>query len=118
MTRSGACMAIGSLLLAGSFSAQAVKEQTFDPRDPAIWQEKPVNPSAQSNSPCEVFSSSVCPGWEDENRISSVTVSGGNSSVYRTNMNAAGEESKTGNAIIHTCKDCEFCPSICALYSV
>ena len=66
MTRSGACMAIGSLLLAGSFSAQAVKEQTFDPRDPAIWQEKPVNPSAQSNSPCEVFSSSVCPGWEDE----------------------------------------------------
>ncbi|KLV40783.1 hypothetical protein [Citrobacter sp. MGH100] len=66
MTRSGACMAIGSLLLAGSFSAQAVKEQTFDPRDPAIWQEKPVNPSAQSNSPCEVFSSSVCPGREDE----------------------------------------------------
>ncbi|MDA8515219.1 hypothetical protein [Citrobacter sp. Igbk 16] len=66
MTRSGACMAIGSLLVACSFSAQAVKEQTFDPRDPAIWQEKPVNPLAQSNSPCEVFSSSVCPGWEDE----------------------------------------------------
>ncbi|TKV11292.1 hypothetical protein FDX19_05760 [Citrobacter sp. wls619] len=66
MTRSGAGMAIGSLLVACSFSAQAVKEQTFDPRDPAIWQEKPVNPSAQSNSPCEVFSSSVCPGWEDE----------------------------------------------------
>ena len=57
MTRSGACMAIGSLLLAGSFSAQAVKEQTFDPRDPAIWQEKPVNPSAQSNSQhlCTIF---------------------------------------------------------------
>lgn len=66
MTRSGAGMAIVSLLVACSFSAQAVKEQTFDPRDPAIWQEKPVNPSAQSNSPCEVFSSSVCPGWEDE----------------------------------------------------
>ncbi|MDA8496693.1 hypothetical protein [Citrobacter sp. Igbk 17] len=66
MTRSGAGMAIGILLVACSFSAQAVKEQTFDPRDPAIWQEKPVNPSAQSNSPCEVFSSSVCPGWEDE----------------------------------------------------
>ena len=66
MRRSGTCMMIGSLFLALSSSAQALKPQTFDPRDPAIWEEKTANPLAQSNSPCEVFTSSVCPSWEDE----------------------------------------------------
>ncbi|WP_196207989.1 hypothetical protein [Citrobacter sp. Res13-Sevr-PEB04-36] len=67
MIRSGTCMVvIGSLLLALSSGAQALKPQTFDPRDPAIWEETTTNPLAQSNSPCEVFTSSVCPSWEDE----------------------------------------------------
>lgn len=57
---------IGSLLLALAPGAQALEPQTFDPRDPSIWEEKPANPLAQSSSPCEVFTSSVCPGWEDE----------------------------------------------------
>lgn len=59
-------MMIGSLLLALAPGAQALEPQTFDPRDPSIWEEKPANPLAQSSSPCEVFTSSVCPGWEDE----------------------------------------------------
>lgn len=59
-------MMIGSLLLALVPGAQALEPQTFDPRDPSIWEEKPANPLAQSSSPCEVFTSSVCPGWEDE----------------------------------------------------
>jgi hypothetical protein len=59
-------MMIGTLLLALASDAQALEPQTFDPRDPSIWQEKPANPLAQSSSPCEVFTSSVCPGWEDE----------------------------------------------------
>ncbi|EFE06126.1 hypothetical protein [Citrobacter youngae] len=66
MIRSGTCMMIGSLLLALAPGAQALEPQTFDPRDPSIWEEKPANPLAQSSSPCEVFTSSVCPGWEDE----------------------------------------------------
>jgi hypothetical protein len=59
-------MMIGTLLLVLASGAQALEPQTFDPRDPSIWQEKPANPLAQSSSPCEVFTSSVCPGWEDE----------------------------------------------------
>ncbi|MDM2844831.1 hypothetical protein NMD21_01555 [Citrobacter portucalensis] len=66
MIRSGTCIMIGSLLLALSFNTLASIPQTFDPRDPAIWEEKPDNPLAQSDSPCEVFTSSVCPGWEDD----------------------------------------------------
>lgn len=66
MIRSGTCMMIGTLLLVLASGAQALEPQTFDPRDPSIWQEKPANPLAQSSSPCEVFTSSVCPGWEDE----------------------------------------------------
>jgi len=59
-------MMIGTLLLAFASGVQALEPQTFDPRDPSIWEEKPANPLAQSSSPCEVFTSSVCPGWEDE----------------------------------------------------
>lgn len=66
MIRSGTCMMIGTLLLAFASGVQAQEPQTFDPRDPSIWEEKPANPLAQSSSPCEVFTSSVCPGWEDE----------------------------------------------------
>ncbi len=66
MRGSGICIALGMMVTAFSSSAQAFKSQTFDLRDPAIWQEKPVNPLAHSNSPCEVFTSSVCPAWEDE----------------------------------------------------
>ncbi|MBS6073980.1 hypothetical protein NMD07_01575 [Citrobacter cronae] len=66
MIRSGTCMMIGTLLLAFASGVQALEPQTFDPRDPSIWEEKPANPLAQSSSPCEVFTSSVCPGWEDE----------------------------------------------------
>lgn len=66
MIRSGTCMMIGTLLLAFASGAQALEPQTFDPRDPSIWEEKPTNPLAQSSPPCEVFTSSVCPGWEDE----------------------------------------------------
>ncbi|MES3501513.1 hypothetical protein QDQ38_20070 [Citrobacter portucalensis] len=66
MIRSGTCMMIGSLLLTLSFNTLASIPQTFDPRDPTIWEEKPDNPLAQSDSPCEVFTSSVCPGWEDD----------------------------------------------------
>ncbi|AHY10877.1 hypothetical protein CFNIH1_04890 [Citrobacter freundii CFNIH1] len=57
---------MGTLLLAFASGVQALEPQTFDPRDPSIWEEKPNNPLAQSSSPCEVFTSSVCPGWEDE----------------------------------------------------
>ncbi|HFS5791969.1 TPA: hypothetical protein ACH1J3_001473 [Citrobacter werkmanii] len=66
MIRSGTCMMIGTLLLAFASGVQALEPQTFDPRDPSIWEEKPANPLAQSSLPCEVFTSSVCPGWEDE----------------------------------------------------
>ncbi|HHN8542247.1 hypothetical protein KDV70_04665 [Citrobacter cronae] len=66
MIRSGTCMMIGTLLLAFASGVQALEPQTFDPRDPSIWEEKPANPLAQSSSPCEVFTSSVCPGWENE----------------------------------------------------
>lgn len=66
MIRSGTCMMIGALSLAFASGVQALEPQTFDPRDPSIWEEKPANPLAQSSSPCEVFTSSVCPGWEDE----------------------------------------------------
>ncbi|MEG1420306.1 MAG: hypothetical protein RSA95_12990 [Citrobacter sp.] len=66
MIRSGTSRIIGSLFLALSFNVQASEPQTFDPRDPSIWEEKPANPLTQSNSPCEVFTSSVCPSWEDE----------------------------------------------------
>lgn len=66
MIRSGTCMMIGTLLLAFASGVQALEPQTFDPRDPSIWEEKPANPLAQSSSPCEVFTSSVCPSWEDE----------------------------------------------------
>lgn len=66
MIRSGTCMMIGTLLLAFASGVQALEPRTFDPRDPSIWEEKPANPLAQSSSPCEVFTSSVCPGWEDE----------------------------------------------------
>ena len=99
MRRSGTCMMIGSLFLALSSSAQALKPQTFDPRDPAIWEEKTTNPLAQSNSPCEVFTSSVCRVGKMKNRISSVSVSGGSSSVYRMSTNDAGVEIKAGNAV-------------------
>ena len=43
----------------------ATAESKFDPRDPSIWHEKSDNPLAQE-IPCEVFSSAVCPAWEDE----------------------------------------------------
>ena len=90
MIRSGTCMMIGSLFLTLSLTTQASTPPAFDPRDPAIWEEKPDNPLAQSDSPCEVFTSSVCPGWMMINRISNVNVSGESSSVYRMNMNDAG----------------------------
>ncbi|WP_258041636.1 hypothetical protein [Citrobacter amalonaticus] len=59
-------MALGGMILAFSVGAHALKPQNIDPRDPSIWQEKPDASPAQSNSPCEVFSSSACPGREDE----------------------------------------------------
>ena len=66
MIRSGTCMMIGSLFLTLSLTTLASTPPAFDPRDPAIWEEKSDNPLAQSDSPCEVFTSSVCPGWEDD----------------------------------------------------
>lgn len=66
MMRTVACMVIGSALLALSFHSDASTAQNFDPRDPSAWEEKTATPSAQSSSPCEVFTTSVCPDWEDE----------------------------------------------------
>lgn len=52
MIRSGTCMMIGSLFLTLSLTTLASTPPAFDPRDPAIWEEKPDNPLAQSDSPC------------------------------------------------------------------
>ena len=66
MIRSAICTMIGGLFLTLSSNTLALTPPAFDPRDPSIWEEKPDNSLAQSSSPCEVFTSSVCPGWEDE----------------------------------------------------
>lgn len=46
MIRSGTCMMIGSLFLTLSLTTLASTPPAFDPRDPAIWEEKPDNPLA------------------------------------------------------------------------
>ena len=66
MIRSGICMMIGGLFLTLSSNTLALAPPAFDPRHPSIWEEKPDNSLAQSSSPCEVFTTSVCAVWEDE----------------------------------------------------
>ncbi|MBN4835585.1 hypothetical protein [Enterobacter hormaechei] len=59
MIRSG----IAILFTLTAFAALA--EDKIDPRDPAIWQDDKKSPPVHE-VPCEVFSSSVCPAYEDE----------------------------------------------------
>lgn len=66
MIRSAICMMIGSLFLTLSSNILASTPPAFDPRDPSIWEEKPDSSLAPSSFPCDVFTASVCPGWEDE----------------------------------------------------
>lgn len=63
MTPSGICALAGLLLIALPLSGRA--ETKIDPRDPSIWHEKSENPLTQE-VPCEVFSSAVCPSYDDE----------------------------------------------------
>mgnify|MGYP000721067309 CR=1 FL=1 len=48
MIRSGTCMMIGSLFLTLSLTTLASTPPAFDPRDPAIWEEKSDNPDRKS----------------------------------------------------------------------
>jgi hypothetical protein len=59
MLRSGIVM----LFTVCAFSALA--DDKIDPRDPSIWIEKIETPAHQ-DVPCDKFSSSVCPAYEDE----------------------------------------------------
>ena len=62
MNRSAIGTILGSAALIFAVSATA----NINLRDPSIWEEKPVSSAETSDNPCEVFSSSVCPAWEDE----------------------------------------------------
>ena len=56
----------GAIVLIATASAQALKAPEVDLRDPKVWEEKAVNPLADSRQPCEEFSGPHCTVWEDE----------------------------------------------------
>lgn len=59
-----ACNAIFFLL---AFNGYAATTDKINLRDPAVWEEKAadISPDETLDS-CNVFSSSVCPGWEED----------------------------------------------------
>ena len=63
MKRSTICTLMSVMLIFTAFSLRA--ESKIDPRDPTIWHDDKEAPVPQ-DVPCQVFSSVVCPAWEDE----------------------------------------------------
>jgi hypothetical protein len=76
MIRSGTCMMIGSLFLTLSLTTLASTPPAFDPRDPAIWEEKSDNPLAQSTRPAKCLPARYARAGKMINQISNVNVSG------------------------------------------
>lgn len=63
MTRSGIYALIGTLFFSAPLAA--LESKNINPRDPSIWQEK-HDPAATGEVACNIFSSSVCPSYEDD----------------------------------------------------
>ncbi|MBA7846965.1 hypothetical protein HV213_15500 [Klebsiella sp. RHBSTW-00484] len=66
MKRSTCRLLAGTIMSIMAASAQALKAPEVDLRNPTIWEEKTVNPLADKQQPCEVYSGPNCSVWEDE----------------------------------------------------